>query len=108
MSEFVDNYVLAAIHIGIIFGVVAQMNHMHITKSSKVEAAAWWCVGMGAFSELVFTLDNAHKYAGWAETLFAFGTLFLILLIIQPHWRPYIAERRKDHERRNQMRATSQ
>lgn len=103
MLDLLDNYILVFIHALVILSVVLHMNDMHAPArpTPKFEIAVWWCIGVGAFGELVFALADArnvimyHEYETWSGALFAVGSLGLIVLHMQPEWRKHIADRRR-------------
>lgn len=73
--------------------VVWHMNAMS-PRTPWLEISAWWCLGTGTFGELLWRPHDVQL----EHVAVSVGVAFLSLLVTQPHWRPLLANRRKNAE----------
>jgi len=78
----------------IVFGAVLRMNAMHWRTTPKLEIAAWWGLGVGAFSQFLW----ADLSPGWPDVFMVCGGALLIVLYTQPQWRAWFADRRRSEQ----------
>lgn len=81
-----------AANIATIVCVVWRMNNMD-RNTPWLDMAAWWTLGVGMFWELVTPreIDTGHM-------LVSIGIALIAMVLTQPDWRPYIANRRNRPE----------
>lgn len=82
-----------------LMAIVAHMNGMTQGNTTKFEAGAWWCLGVGYFGEwcwqLYWLVAHVPYYVPPEHVLTSVGMTFLILINARPEWRPLFADRRK-------------
>lgn len=92
--DAIDNPLLVFLYAGLAVFSIGHMNKMYYRNTPKMEAAAWWFIGVGAFAVAWF--DITGKFTEWGHIMFGVGTALLLGLHAQPEWRPFIANRRRE------------
>ena len=80
----IDNPLLVCLYSGLAMFSVARMNLMHHRNTPKMEVAAWWFIGVGAFAVAWFDVNGV--FTEWGHVLFGVGVALLIGMHVQPEW----------------------
>lgn len=84
----IDNPLLVCLYSGLAMFSVARMNLMYHRNTPKMEVAAWWFIGVGAFAVAWFDINGV--FTEWGHVLFGVGVALLIGMHVQSEWRPFM------------------
>lgn len=85
--DAIDNPLLVVLYASLAVYVVAHMNRMY-RSTPKMEVAAWWFLGVGAFAVAIFDIHGSRSE--WGHILFGVGAALLIGMHVQSEWRPFM------------------